>query len=98
MMPSTPSIAPSFHWFGPANRLLGRLKDKFHVASQFSASFAQNIGDGQRNRGMPIVPTRVHPAIDGGTIIDFSQLMNRQSIHIGANRDRFGAGFVRLTA
>ena len=83
--------------FGAAERLLGRLEYQKHVAFQLVEG-VHVLSERQDHRHVSVVPAGVHFVFVCGTVAARVRFLDRQSVHVGAERVRFFLSFVEICA
>jgi len=80
------------HRYGAARGLLfGVLEKEDDLSSHLVEVALQDLGQPQQHRRMPVVPARVHDFRDTGSVRNLLFVLDREGVHIGAERDR-GSG------
>src|SRR5436853_3548330 len=74
----------------------GRLKRELQVSAKRLTPRCHLFCDGQPDRRVCIVSTRVHHTVDYRAILNIVLFLNRQPIHIGAIKQRWSRGACRL--
>jgi len=77
------------HRYGAARGLLfGMLEKENDLSSHLLRVALQDLGQPEQHRGMPVMPAGVHDFGDPGSVWNLLFVLDRQSIHIGAECDR----------
>ena len=78
------------HQPGAALVLLGRLKDEMHRAGEI-ARLGEVLRGAEQHRGVAVMAAGMHPAVVLRGVREAVLLLDRQRIHVGAQRDRAAA-------